>query len=52
MAEALDRDLQYGLGAQAPAAGVRGQQALNLAQQWLEAMAQEILRASGSRLWD
>ena len=62
MAEALDCELHYALVPRQPLRQMRWQQAQRLAQpvdalstsprDRLEAMAQEILRSSGTRLWD
>ena len=56
MAEALDCELHYFLVPRQPLRQMRRRQALRQAQQWQEragrTMAQEILRSSGTRLWD
>ena len=62
MAEALDCELHYFLVPRQPLRQMRRQQGLRLAQpvdapstsprDRLKAMAQEILRSSGTRLWD
>ena len=62
VAEALDCELHYALVPRQPLRQMRWQQAQRLAQpvdapstsprDRLEAMAQEILRSSGTRLWD
>jgi predicted DNA-binding mobile mystery protein A len=56
MAEALDCELHYFLMPRQPLRQMRRRQALRQAQQWQEragrTMAQEILRSSGTRLWD
>ena len=56
MAEALDCELHDAVVPRQPLRQMRRMQALQLAQQWQEragrTMAQEILRCSGTRLWE